>query len=90
MTRFMTASITAGDAARELPAELRKTCRLQRHRYEDIWRELVVDASKAGYVPEGVNLDAARLMLLGAVNWAGEWYARIAYPSTGFRPALPS
>jgi len=57
-----------------LPAELRKTCRLQRRRYEDIWREIVVDAAKAGYVPEGVSLDAARLMLLGAVNWAGEWY----------------
>lgn len=57
-----------------LPAELRKTCRLERRRYEDIWREIVVDAAKAGYIPEDVNLDAARLMLLGAVNWAGEWY----------------
>jgi TetR/AcrR family transcriptional regulator, cholesterol catabolism regulator len=57
-----------------LPAELRRTCRLERRRYEDIWREIVVDAAKAGYIAEGVNLDAARLMLLGAVNWAGEWY----------------
>jgi TetR/AcrR family transcriptional regulator, cholesterol catabolism regulator len=57
-----------------LPAELRKTCRLERRRYEDIWRDIVVDAARAGYIPEGVNLDAARLMLLGAVNWAGEWY----------------
>jgi AcrR family transcriptional regulator len=57
-----------------LPAELRKTCRLERRRYEDIWREIVVDAASAGYIPETVNLDAARLMLLGAVNWAGEWY----------------
>jgi TetR/AcrR family transcriptional regulator, cholesterol catabolism regulator len=57
-----------------LPAELRKTCRLERRRYEDIWREIVVDAAKAGYIAEGVNLNAARLMLLGAVNWAGEWY----------------
>jgi AcrR family transcriptional regulator len=57
-----------------LPAELRKTCRLERRRYEDIWREIVVDAAEAGYIPEGVSLDAARLMLLGAVNWAGEWY----------------
>ena len=57
-----------------LPAELRKTCRLERRRYEDIWREIVADAAKAGHIAEGVNLDAARLMLLGAVNWAGEWY----------------
>jgi hypothetical protein len=32
------------------------------------------DASRAGYIPKDVSLDAARLMLLGAVNWAGEWY----------------
>jgi AcrR family transcriptional regulator len=57
-----------------LPTELRKTCRLERRRYEDIWREIVVDAANAGYIPEGANLDAVRLMLLGAVNWAGEWY----------------
>ena len=73
-----------------LPAELRKTCRLERRRYEDIWREIVADAAKAGHIAEGVNLDAARLMLLGAVNWAANGIAQIASPSTGFRPASPS
>jgi AcrR family transcriptional regulator len=57
-----------------LPAELRATCRQERRRYEEIWRDIVVTAAKAGYIPKGINLDAARLMLLGAVNWAGEWY----------------
>lgn len=57
-----------------LPPELRKTCRVERRRYEDIWQQLMRDASEAGYIPRDVSLDAARLMLLGAVNWAGEWY----------------
>ena len=57
-----------------LPPELRKTCRVERRRYEDIWQQLMRDASEAGYIPKDVSLDAARLMLLGAVNWAGEWY----------------
>jgi len=57
-----------------LPVELRKNCRQERRRYEEIWRDIVVTAAKAGYIPKGINLDAARLMLLGAVNWAGEWY----------------
>jgi TetR/AcrR family transcriptional regulator, cholesterol catabolism regulator len=57
-----------------LPAELRKTCRLERRRYEAIWHAIVVDAARAGYISEGADLDATRLMLLGAVNWAGEWY----------------
>jgi hypothetical protein len=57
-----------------LPAELRKTCRVERQRYEDIWRGIVADAASAGAIPDDVSLDVARLMLLGAVNWAGEWY----------------
>jgi AcrR family transcriptional regulator len=57
-----------------LPAKLRKACRGERRRYEDLWRDIVLDAVKAGYIPDDVSLDAVRLMLLGAVNWAGEWY----------------
>jgi TetR/AcrR family transcriptional regulator, cholesterol catabolism regulator len=57
-----------------LPEELRKTCRVERRRYEDIWRSIVNDAAKSGAIPDDVSLDVARLMLLGAVNWAGEWY----------------
>ena len=48
-----------------LPPELRKTCRVERRRYEDIWQQLMQDASQAGYIPKDVSLDAARLMLLG-------------------------
>src|SRR5262249_41711416 len=55
-----------------LPAELRKRCSVERRRYEDLWREIVKAASEAGYIPDGVSLDVVRLMLLGAVNWAGE------------------
>lgn len=57
-----------------LPDDLRRSCRLERQRYEDIWREIVLEAAEAGYIPEDVSPDAVRLMLLGAVNWAGEWY----------------
>lgn len=32
------------------------------------------EAAQACCIPDGVSPDAARLMLLGAVNWAGEWY----------------
>ena len=57
-----------------LPDDLRRSCRVERRRYEDIWREIVLEAAEAGYMPEDVSPDAVRLMLLGAVNWAGEWY----------------
>ncbi|MDE2361245.1 MAG: TetR family transcriptional regulator [Hyphomicrobiales bacterium] len=57
-----------------LPKDLRRNCRVERRRYEDIWRKLIAEAARAGHVPKGVSPDAARLMLLGALNWAGEWY----------------
>ena len=57
-----------------LPEQLRRNCRVERRRYEDIWQNLVLEADRAGCIPPGVSLDAARLLLLGAVNWAGEWY----------------
>ena len=57
-----------------LPPELRKICRPARRRYEDLWRSIVKEAADAGCIPDEVSVDAATLMLLGAVNWAGEWY----------------
>lgn len=57
-----------------LPSGLREHCRVERRRYEEIWRDIVQQAADAGYIPQGLSLDAVRLMLLGAVNWAGEWY----------------
>ncbi len=57
-----------------LPEELRRNCRIERRRYEEIWSGLVSEAAQAGCIPDDVSPDAARLMLLGAVNWTGEWY----------------
>jgi TetR/AcrR family transcriptional regulator, cholesterol catabolism regulator len=57
-----------------LPEQLRRNCRVERRRYEQIWQGLILEAANAGLIPQGVSLDAARLLLLGAVNWAGEWY----------------
>jgi len=57
-----------------LPRNVRENCRVERRNYEEIWREIIADADRSGLLAEGVSEDAVRLMLLGAVNWAGEWY----------------
>lgn len=57
-----------------LPAAVQEDCRVERRRYEEIWRGLVTEAAAAGLLAPGVSQDAVRLLLLGAVNWAGEWY----------------
>lgn len=57
-----------------LPDGVRDECRAERKGYEAIWAGIVESASRAGLIRPGLSLDVVRLMLLGAVNWAGEWY----------------
>jgi TetR/AcrR family transcriptional regulator, cholesterol catabolism regulator len=57
-----------------LPPRIREQCRLERRKYEDIWRNIMTDLSADGIIPSGVSQHSVRLLLLGALNWAGEWY----------------
>ena len=57
-----------------LPEPVRQLCRDERRRYEAIWAGIVDGAADAGVLRPGLSRDVVRLMLLGAVNWAGEWY----------------
>ncbi len=57
-----------------LPSGVREECRRERRRYEAIWAALVAQAAEAGLIQPGISPDVVRLMLLGAVNWTGEWY----------------
>lgn len=57
-----------------LPAEIRKACRAERARYEALWAGLVDELYEAGLIDPAIAKDSARLLILGAVNWAGEWY----------------
>lgn len=57
-----------------LPDSVRAECRAERRRYEAVWRDIVEEANRAGLIRPGISLDVVRLMLLGAVNWTGEWY----------------
>lgn len=57
-----------------LPTAVRRGCRLERRRYEEVWRGLVEECRKAGLIDDAISPDSVRLLILGAVNWAGEWY----------------
>jgi AcrR family transcriptional regulator len=57
-----------------LPEAVRRECRAERRRYEKLWRDLVAELYEAGAIDAKLSPDAVRLLLLGAVNWAGEWY----------------
>ncbi|HEV7979198.1 TetR/AcrR family transcriptional regulator [Amycolatopsis sp.] len=43
-------------------------------KYSDIWRRLVADAGRAGLLRPELEAGAARMLVLGALNWAVEWW----------------
>jgi len=55
------------------PANRRRIIALK-DRFDALWQRLVDDLARAGRVPGDPGL--ARLLLLGAVNWSGQWYRR--------------
>jgi AcrR family transcriptional regulator len=42
-------------------------------RYDALWQRLIDDLQSAGHMPGDAQL--IRLLILGAVNWTGAWYA---------------
>jgi TetR/AcrR family transcriptional regulator, cholesterol catabolism regulator len=57
-----------------VPEGLRRKLSGERREYEEVWRRLLDDASRQGALVPGVDRAAARLAILGALNWSLEWY----------------
>jgi AcrR family transcriptional regulator len=53
------------------PANRRRIVTLK-DRYDALWQRLIDDLQHAGHMPGDAQL--VRLLILGAVNWAGTWY----------------
>jgi AcrR family transcriptional regulator len=57
-----------------VPESLRDKLSTERREYEEVWRKLLDGAVAAGALAPGVDCTAARLAILGALNWSLEWY----------------
>jgi AcrR family transcriptional regulator len=57
-----------------VPATLRIGLSSVRRNYEAVWRALLDDIAANGALPPGMDRNAARLAILGALNWSLEWY----------------
>lgn len=57
-----------------LPPEIRKRQLAEQRRYGDLWKQLLADAAAAGALTPGLDLSAARMLALGALNWVPEWW----------------
>jgi AcrR family transcriptional regulator len=57
-----------------VPETLRVELSTARLEYEAVWRVLLDDVAESGALPSGTDRNAARLVILGALNWSLEWY----------------
>ena len=60
--------------ASTLPPAIREAQLVDQRKYGALWRTLIADAAKAGHVNPALDAPAARMLVMGALNWAPEWW----------------
>jgi AcrR family transcriptional regulator len=58
----------------QIPDELRARARKEELAYGRIWRELFDTAATDGQLRPDLNARYAQLLVIGALNWAAEWF----------------
>lgn len=60
--------------AGQIPDEIRVRYDVEVNRYGDVWRKLFQNAKRDGALRPELDQRAARMLVLGALNWAAEWW----------------
>lgn len=60
--------------AGQIPEQIRVRYDVEANRYGDVWRKLFQDARRDGDMRPELDPRAARMLVLGALNWAAEWW----------------
>jgi AcrR family transcriptional regulator len=68
---YTTASIRN---AGQVPLSIRKRQILEEERYGEVWRRLINDLARQGRLRPDLDLYIAQMLVLGALNWAVEWW----------------
>ncbi|MEE1764898.1 MULTISPECIES: TetR/AcrR family transcriptional regulator [unclassified Streptomyces] len=58
----------------QLPEDIRARLRADSGAYFDLWRDLLARARAAGAIRNDIDLRAARMLVMGALNWTPEWW----------------
>lgn len=58
----------------QVPGDVRERAVERQRAYGELWRRLLADARKAGAIRADVDLSIVRMAILGALNWALDWY----------------
>ncbi|WP_064444726.1 TetR/AcrR family transcriptional regulator [Rhodococcus sp. YH3-3] len=68
---YTTASIRN---AGQLPENMRERQKAEEAKYGEIWRKLFKDALDEGEIRPDIDIRVARMLVMGALNWAAEWW----------------
>jgi AcrR family transcriptional regulator len=60
--------------AGQIPENIRIRYSAEASKYGDVWRKLVQDAANARLLRSDLDPAVARMLILGALNWAAEWW----------------
>lgn len=58
----------------QIPQEIRERTLAVQRAYGAMWRQVLEAARDAGDIRADLNLSAIRMSILGALNWAADWY----------------
>ena len=58
----------------QVPEKIRARQQAEEAKYGEIWKKLIKDAAADGEIREELDLRVARMLILGALNWAAEWW----------------
>jgi AcrR family transcriptional regulator len=58
----------------QLPSDLRERQLVEQRTYGDVWRRLIDEARAAGEIHPDLDPRAARMLIIGGLNWATEWW----------------
>lgn len=61
--------------AGHVPPTVREILQRDSDAYHDLWRGLLEDARLAGVLAPQLDESMARLLVIGALNWAAEWWS---------------
>lgn len=78
---YATASIRN---AGQLPTGIRDRPQAEATLYGDLWRSLIREAAQEGQIRAELDLHVAHMLVIGALNWAAEWWE----PERGAMDAL--
>jgi AcrR family transcriptional regulator len=58
----------------QVPLKIRTRQILEEQRYGEVWRRLINDMARSGELRADLDLYIAQMLVLGALNWAVEWW----------------